>query len=74
MRKLVLAFGVGAVIAAWASDTVTVVLDFPLDTGAVPVAIEPQDGLEARYCVATAVSGFEFNSDGLFRGTLITIH
>ena len=74
MRKLVLAFGLGAMIAAGAFGAVTVVLDFPLDTGAVPVTTEPQDGLEARYCVSTAVSGFEFNSDGLFRGTLITIH
>ena len=29
--------------------------------------------LDTRYCTKTAVSGFDFNSDGLFRGISVSI-
>ena len=78
MRKLMLAMAAaGAMAAVVAGDEPdvekTVVLDFVLDTGRVPVPVEPTDGLEARYCVDTAFTGFEFNSDGLFHGGMIII-
>ena len=81
MRKLMLAIAAaGAMAAAVVAETAggpaepaVFVLDFALDTGAVPVEVEPVDGLEARYCVDTAFTGFEFNSDGLFHGGMIII-
>lgn len=80
MRKLMLAMAAAGAMAAVVAETAggtaepaVFVLDFALDTGAVPVDVEPVDGLEARYCVDTAFTGFEFNSDGLFHGGMIII-
>jgi len=77
MRKLMLMLAAGGAIVALAAseDPVpeTVVFGFALDTGAVPVPVEPTEGVEARYCIDTAFTGFEFNSDGLFHGGIIII-
>ena len=63
MKKIAVFAATAALMAAsTASDDV-------VTPGVALVGFE----LDTRYCAETAVSGFDFNSDGLFRGISVSI-
>ncbi len=60
-------------IAVLAATTALMVASTASDDIATPGAALFDFELDTRYCTETAVSGFEFNSDGLFRGASFCI-